>query len=227
MHESTASETGSSARFVPATGLSFLLPFYDTAVALLTREQHFKKHLLDRANLAQQANMLDVGCGTGTLLLDAASRSPQVQVVGIDTDPAVLKIAKRKSRHLNSLRISMGNATDLPEADDQYDLVTTTLVLHHLLPEEKCQALQEMHRVLKPGGRLLLADFGQAASWLAYAAFTIVRIFDGWTRTKCNILGRLPDLISSAGFTDVTETLAINTPLGTIRCYEGMKSIAR
>lgn len=223
MHEPPSSETAPSARFVPATGLSFLLPCYDPAVALLTREQQFKKHLLDRANLPAQTTLLDVGCGTGTLLLDAARRSPEMQMVGIDTDPAVLEIAKRKSQHVNSLRISQANATKLLEPADHYDIVTTTLVLHHLLPEEKRGALHEMYRVLKPGGRLLLADFGHASNWLTFAAFTIVRVIDGWTRTRCNIQGQLSNLIASAGFTDVSETFAINTPLGTIRCYEGIK----
>lgn len=82
----------------PALRFHALTPLYDRVVALTTRERTFKQALLDQAAIEPGHQVLDVGCGTGTLAIAALRRQPDGQVSGLDADPAVLAIAARKAR---------------------------------------------------------------------------------------------------------------------------------
>lgn len=213
-----------AARYVSATSWDLLLPWYDPLVALFTRERRFKSHLLDRARLRPGHRLLDIGCGSGTLALEAIRREPSLaSVVGVDVDPRMLDQAKKKLGPESRVRLLTADATQLCSLESGFDVVLTSLLLHHLRPDEKIMALGEVYRVLAPGGRLLLADFGAPASFLAQMAFLSVRVLDGWARTRCNALGRLPHLIAESGLTNVCETMVLHTPLGTLRCYEALK----
>jgi ubiquinone/menaquinone biosynthesis C-methylase UbiE len=82
--------------YVPALSFDALTRFYDPLVALTLRERKLKGRLLEQARIAPGHAVLDVGCGTGTLALMAKQREPRARVVGLDGDPAVLAIARRK-----------------------------------------------------------------------------------------------------------------------------------
>lgn len=207
-----------STKFVSATGFDFLLPWYDTLVQLATRERRFKNHLLDQAALKPGLRLLDVGCGTGTLLAAALRREPGLRAVGVDPDSRVLALAARKFETPVSLQVAA--AQQLPFDDGSFEVAVSSLVFHHLQPHEKSRALAEIARVLVPSGQLLLADFAAPASVLARLAFTLtVRLIDGWQRTACNVAGRLPQLLTDAGFSAPVQSLVLATPLGTLRCY--------
>ncbi len=82
--------------FIPALRFNVLTPLYDYVVRLTTREYVFKRRLLDAASVESGESVLDVGCGTGTLLREIARREPSASVTGLDADPAILEIANRK-----------------------------------------------------------------------------------------------------------------------------------
>ena len=116
--------------------------------------------------------MLDVGCGTGTLALEVARRAGRAgRVVGVD--PSTEQIARARSkaaRHNVPIDFQIGVIEQLPFPDQTFDVVLSTLMMHHLPAPLKRQGLAEIARVLKPGGRLIIADFkpkkerqGQAA----------------------------------------------------------------
>jgi ubiquinone/menaquinone biosynthesis C-methylase UbiE len=122
-----------------------------------------------------QAGMqvLDVGCGTGTNL-DLYRRN-QCQVSGIDLSPAMIQEARKKLG--SGADIRLGDASHMLFPDASFDLVTSMLTLHEMPGEIRSLVMEEMWRVLKPSGRLLLIDFHPGP----------IRFPKGWLM-KCLIL---------------------------------------
>lgn len=222
--DSELSSTGSTSElFVSATGIDWLLPWYDPLVALFTRESAFKRKLLCQASLRENEDVLDLGCGSGTLLRSALQLHPDCRFTGVDIDERMLVRARKKLGGLGSVRWLRGPATQLPIENASMDVVTSSLLLHHLTPEEKRDTLLEIVRVLRPGGRLLLVDFCRPTDPCMALAFLLVRMIDGWNRTQCNARGQIPLLISQSGLTDVGERFSMSTALGTLRCFYAAK----
>jgi len=99
---------------------------------------------------------VDLGCGTGELLLSLASRADRV--IGVDSSPNMLKQARRKTGAAQDrVDLRLGEMEHLPVRDGEADLAIANMVLHHLVMP--AAAVREIHRILKPGGRLLIADF--------------------------------------------------------------------
>ncbi len=112
--------------------------------------------VLEAARLQPEDRVLDVGCGTGFLLLPAARTARQV--VGVDVTPAMLEAARRRLEEAGVTNVTLreANAEALPFAEDRFDAVLSRLTLHHCA--DPVRVLQEMHRVCRPGGRLALCD---------------------------------------------------------------------
>ncbi|HEY5360094.1 MAG TPA: methyltransferase domain-containing protein [Streptosporangiaceae bacterium] len=102
--------------------------------------------------------VLDVGCGTGYLARRlAAVVTPGGSVAGVDASSAMVERARQASS--GACTFAVGVAERLDFGDGAFDVVTSSLMLHHLPPQLRGQALAEMHRVLPPGGRVLIAEF--------------------------------------------------------------------
>lgn len=143
-----------------AAGSDRLAPYYDLMIRLGMRERAIKGRVIDLARLAPGRRMLDLGCGTGTLVLMALRRAPGATVIGVDGDPVMLGIARRKAEREGAFApFDEGMAYALPYADESFDVVTATLMLHHLTHDQQARALAEVRRVLRPSGRLVIADF--------------------------------------------------------------------
>ncbi|MGQ0576862.1 MAG: class I SAM-dependent methyltransferase [Pseudonocardia sp.] len=143
--------------FVPAMGRDGLLPLYDV-VARLAGARGIYRAVLDAAALRPGMRVVDIGCGTGTLAV-AAGRHPDVEVVGLDPDDRVLARARGKAARAGvTVRFDQGYAQELPYPDGSYDRVLSSLMLHHLGRGAKTGMLDEVRRVLAPGGQLVLAD---------------------------------------------------------------------
>lgn len=99
--------------------------------------------------------VLDVGCGTGVLLEAILRRFPTVQVTGVDLSPSMLHFARQ--RLPDHIRLVEGPAEDLPVDDARFDLVVSCSAFHYFDRPDK--ALDEMKRVLKPGGQLVITDW--------------------------------------------------------------------
>lgn len=120
-----------------------------------------RRRTLALAGIQSGEGVLDVGCGTGTLALEAQGRvGGAVRVVGIDPSAAQIARARAKAarRRLPTM-FEMGVIERLPFPDQALDVALSTLMMHHLPAGLKRQGLSEIARVLKPGGRLIIADF--------------------------------------------------------------------
>lgn len=133
------------------------------------------RHMLDDLALARDARVLDVGCGRGLGLIEAARRVPQGRAVGVD-------LWKRSDQSGNSLKVTLANAAAagvadrvkvhdgdarrLPFDDGCFDAVVSSLVVHNI-PDRagRGDAIREMARMLRPGGRLALLDFRHTADY--------------------------------------------------------------
>jgi len=217
----------SSTRYVPALAYPFLTRWYDAVVRWTTRERHFRVGLLEQMGAGAGRRVLDVGCGTGTFALMLKQAHPSAHIVGLDGDAAVLELARRKAGQTGAeVDWQQGSAHSLPFPDHSFDLAASSLVFHHLDRPAKRAALREIHRVLKPGGALHVADWGRASNGLMRAAFLSVQLLDGFGNTADNVAGLLPDFMREAGFADAREVQRLATPCGTLSLYQARKPAA-
>jgi demethylmenaquinone methyltransferase/2-methoxy-6-polyprenyl-1,4-benzoquinol methylase len=98
----------------------------------------------------------DLGCGTGRLLEALLARLPETELVGVDPAEGMIAVARTRFAGEPRVRLEVATAEQLPLADASVDVATTTMSFHHWEHQER--SLQEVVRVLAPGGRLLLAD---------------------------------------------------------------------
>ena len=130
-------------------------PVHRPATLALLRE-------VERDIAAGAHAIVDVGCGTGALVAEAASRWPGVEVDGVDASAGMLAIAERTGRSLPAavqarVRFSQAPADRLPFPDASFDLALTSFVLQ-LVPSRH-QALREIRRVLRPAGRVAVVTW--------------------------------------------------------------------
>ena len=115
--------------------------------------------LLDLAasEVPKPAAILDVGCGTGRLLRSAEQRFPKAALEGVDPAVEMVKHAQAVLPAGSRIRFQTASAEQLPFREGQFDLVFSTMTFHHWSDQPK--GIAEVARVLRPGGRWLLADF--------------------------------------------------------------------
>jgi ubiquinone/menaquinone biosynthesis C-methylase UbiE len=139
---------------------------YDLLAWLLTRgrEGAFRERLISLADLQSGNSVLDIGCGTGTLAIAATHHvGPTGTVYGIDASPQMIARATRKAAKAGASAVfQVALAENLPFPDARFDVVLSTLMLHHLPRNTRQQCAIEIRRVLRPGGRVFAVDFGRA-----------------------------------------------------------------
>jgi ubiquinone/menaquinone biosynthesis C-methylase UbiE len=119
----------------------------------------YRRFAADIARLApDNARVLDVGTGPGVLLVELATARPDLRLTGVDLSADMIASARRNlAPFADRATAGVGNATDLPFADDSFDLIVSSLSLHHWDDPES--AAPELARVLRPGGHVYIYDF--------------------------------------------------------------------
>lgn len=201
--------------FLPAAGRDVFLPLYDPITRLFGLIAALDQ-LIARAELRASHQILDVGCGTGTLAVRVAVRYPGVRVTAVDPDPkALARATKKAARAGASVQFERGFADALRYNDGSFDRVFSSMMLHHVHGKEKPKALAEMRRVLKPGGRLELMDIimhGRRG--------LLARRLHGGNQLSANVDDRIMTALRDAGFGEVTKTGERQTLFGPIGYYQ-------
>jgi ubiquinone/menaquinone biosynthesis C-methylase UbiE len=168
-----------------------------------------------------EKRILDVGCGTGTLAALIKQAHPAANVVGLDGDPQILEIARAKARNQKlEIQFDQGMSFELPYPDESFDVVCTSMMLHHLTRDDKQKTALEMYRILRPGGKLFGADFAEPRSRFGKAIRPITRRFE---RVAENVDGFLPVMFRNAGFKNYTEG-GQRYLFGSIASFQGFKN---
>lgn len=193
---------------------------------MLTREKRWRAALLRLVAPAAGETILDVECGTGSFAILMKQSCADARVIGVDPDPAVLTIASGKAERAGvtiDWRQAMGDEL-AAIGTGPVDKATLSLVFHQCLMPMKRAIVVAMHRALRPGGTLIVADYGEQRSRMMRLLLRQVQRLDGYANTQANADGVLPSVFAEAGFRKVAEHEAIPTPTGSISLYSARKA---
>lgn len=187
----------SEQEYIPALGVRALTPFYDFVQRWIVQDTRYKNRLIEQAGIQAGHKVMDLGCGTGTLAIMVKGAQPNAEVFGLDADPEMLKVAHLKTaRAALDVKFDQGMAFDLPYPDAFFDRVLSSLVIHHLKTPDKEKTAREIYRVLKPGGRLHVLDFGKPNTIYGKLLGPFLHKFE---EANDNIEGRISIIFQEAG----------------------------
>lgn len=213
-------------RFIPALGYNFLTRWYDITIRLTMPEKKIRGKLIALLDPRQGERILEFGFGTGANLSLAVAKMPGGAYFGLDVDPKVRSIAFSKLKHYQAfIELDLYDGKTFPYQNNVFDKVYSCLVFHHIDRQTKIRCLQEINRVLKPGGELIIGDWGKAKSTMMRIAFYLVQLLDGFKTTHDNVKGKIPEYMQAAGFAEVSEPDYINTKIGSFCYYKGVKKL--
>ncbi len=187
-------------------------------------KRNLKSKLIESIKWRQPKHILDIGCGTATLSLMMEIAFHDACITGLDGDAKILAIAKHKVKQTHSkVKFVQAMSYQIPVSSNLFDVVTSSLMLHHLTSDEKLKTLKEVYRVLQPNGTIAIADWGKPSNFLMRFVFYIVQFLDRFKTTDDNVQGKIPQHLVTAGFQEVKEIEKIDTVLSTISLYHGKK----
>lgn len=196
---------------------------YDMVVGLTMfgRGSRVRSQIADALALEAGQEVLDVGCGTGTLTLTLAERvGVRGRAAGVDASGPMITTAQSKAAGQTlPVRFEVAAAQELPYPDESFDAVATSLMIHHLPAPDRPAAVIEMLRVLRPGGRLVIAEFQAPTSTLGRR---LTEHLLGHSMASNN-LDDIVELASAAGVADVARA---STAVGWLGLVSGRKPAA-
>jgi ubiquinone/menaquinone biosynthesis C-methylase UbiE len=202
--------------FVPAAGHDLLLPLYDPLLRLMGADVA-RQQLIDQVAMEPGHRVLDVGCGTGSLVVQIKRNRPEAEVFGLDPDPKALARARRKTRVAGlAVQFDQGFADQLPYDDGFFDRIVSTFVLHHLDSSARTAAIAEWRRVLKAEGSLHILDFGGESP---RKDGLFARLLHSTGSVQENFADGVPAILTAAGFATARQVAQRNSLVGTMAYY--------
>jgi ubiquinone/menaquinone biosynthesis C-methylase UbiE len=183
------------------SGRGFSLDGFSRYYDLVTpaERSRFRWKQIELSGIRPGERALDVGCGTGSLsILTRIAVGESGEAAGIDIAANMISTARRKAQRAGlDIDFRIASVDNLPYSDGCFDVVTSTMMFHHLPVEIKEKGLREIHRVLKVDGRFFLCDFLSPPPLSAPLMFLL---FVWMPSTRYQLFGKLPGLISECGF---------------------------
>lgn len=143
---------------------------YDLLAPLMTLglERRFHRIVIERLALHGSEQILDIGCGTGTLTRDIAAALTDKECsrcIGLDAAEQMIDVAIKKAAGIPNIHFDAAIAEHLPYLSESFDAAVSTFFFHHIRFALKKQVLTEAARVLKPGGRFIIVDVDIPTTW--------------------------------------------------------------
>jgi len=179
--------------------------FYDLFGSFISfgHDSALRKKLVALAAPQPGESVLDVGCGTGAVTLAAKAKVKDIEAHGIDASPEMIEVAKEKAAKAGAeidFQVALIEAIPFPDAS--FDLVTSSLMLHHLPDDLKRKGFAEIRRVLLPGGRFLAVDFAaESRLGLDSPVGHVLSLLGLWRGE--NVVDKLTPMLKDAGFAEV------------------------
>lgn len=185
-------------------------------VAALTvgGESRFRQFALEGLDIRPETTVLDLCCGSGQTTQVLVTRSHHV--TGLDASPLSIR---RAQQNVPDATFVEGWAEKMPFGADQFDMVHTSAALHEMKPTQLRQILQEVYRVLKPGGVFTFSDFHQPTNPLFMPGlalfFWLFETETAWQMIATDLMA----LLAEVGFRSISQTLHAGGSLQTVQCY--------
>jgi len=179
-----------------------MVPSYDSYMKKMTlgRERVLRDETVNLAQVKAGDCILEIGCGTGTLTLAAKRKAgPSGKAFGIDTIPGMIEASQRKAAEANEdITFQPGSIDNIPFSANQFDVVMCSFMIFHMSETTRRKGIAEIHRVLKPQGRLLVLDMALPAQPLSRAIAKM--LFGGMLEHE---LHELRPLMEASGFSNI------------------------
>lgn len=202
---------------------SLVYDFFEP-ILLLGKQAEYDREILSLLELNRADRVLDLGCGTGVLtrmIADQLDPKAGGVSVGIDAAGKMIRVA-RKKRESDTCRFEAMAAEKLTFEDESFDSVVSSLFFHHVPLDLKEKALSEAFRILKPRGRLIIADMHRPTTWVGALVSHVARWFFLQPQIGENIRGVLPSLVEKAGFRPPNH---VSTYFGYIAVFASQKPV--
>lgn len=225
--------------YLPGMGKSWLMPLYDPLTRLVGARR-YRAELIKRAEISPGQSVLDVGCGSADLLMQLAAAVPGADLTGLDPDGVALGRAARKATAAGiGVTLIRGYADALPLEDASVDHLLSSLAIHHLDDAGRTAFAAEAHRVLRPGGKITILDFGGTQGDHegghggghghqhgvgGHLAGIVDRFVRKSPQVRPNLDEGLPKLLRDAGFADAAEIAHRQSFVGPLMIVRGTRS---
>lgn len=175
---------------------------YDSYMKKITlgREQKLRVTTIELANIKQGDSVLEVGCGTGTLTLEVKRKAgPSGNVYGIDIIPGMIELSRQKAAKAEvDITFELGSIDNIPFPDNKFDAVMCSFMIFHMSDAVRHKGIDEIYRVLKPNGRLLVIDIALPSRPVSRA---IAKLFLGFMLK--HDLKELFPMMEASGFLNI------------------------
>jgi ubiquinone/menaquinone biosynthesis C-methylase UbiE len=164
------------------------------------RENKLRKMTVNYAQVKPGDSVLEVGCGTGTLTLEAKRQAgPTGKVFGIDIIPGMIEVCQKKAAHANlDVTFQLGSIDSIPFPDNHFDVVICSFMIFHMSEARMQKGIADIYRALKPHGRLFVIDVTMPVKPIS--KMIVGLLFKGMDKYD---LRKLSPLMEKSGFSDV------------------------